>query len=85
MQNFGASYHIYLVGLTVHIYFISKAPLETTDSLGDGCTAGPVEFELPLQVVLYPDPRLRAKNKYINVFDEKLQLLVEEMFELMYK
>jgi hypothetical protein len=28
---------------------------------------------------------LRAKNKIINVFDEKLQQLVQEMFDIMYK
>jgi len=47
--------------------------------------AGPLEFELPLDVVLYPDPRLRAKNKLIKVFDDKLQQLVNEMFDIMYK
>ena len=47
--------------------------------------AGPLEFESPLEIVLYPDPRLRAKNKLINVFDEKLQQLVNEMFDIMYK
>ncbi|KAG0585177.1 hypothetical protein KC19_3G264500 [Ceratodon purpureus] len=47
--------------------------------------AGPLEFESPLDVILYPDPRLRAKNKFINVFDEKLQQLVNEMFDIMYK
>lgn len=36
-------------------------------------------------MVLYPDPRLRAKNKLIKVFDEKLQQLVDEMFDIMYK
>ncbi|CAM6096314.1 unnamed protein product [Calypogeia fissa] len=44
----------------------------------------PVEFESPLQIVLYPDPRLRKKNKRVTVFDEKLQQLVKEMFEIMY-
>ncbi len=57
---------------------------------GDLCfssvgAAGQIEYESPLQVVLYPDPRLRAKNKIINVFDEKLQQLVQEMFDIMYK
>ncbi|KAL3678199.1 hypothetical protein R1sor_021155 [Riccia sorocarpa] len=47
--------------------------------------SGPVEFESPLGVILYPDPRLRAKNKRITVFDEKLQALVAEMFDVMYK
>lgn len=47
--------------------------------------SGQIEYESPLQVVLYPDPRLRAKNKIINVFDEKLQQLVQEMFDIMYK
>ncbi|BBN12537.1 peptide deformylase [Marchantia polymorpha subsp. ruderalis] len=46
---------------------------------------GPVEFESPLGVILYPDPRLRKKNKKISVFDERLQELVTEMFDVMYK
>jgi peptide deformylase len=45
----------------------------------------PVEFESPLEIVLYPDPRLRNKNKRVTVFDEKLQQLVSEMFEVMYR
>ncbi|GLJ21638.1 hypothetical protein SUGI_0402900 [Cryptomeria japonica] len=44
-----------------------------------------IEYESPLQIVEYPDPRLRAKNKFINKFDEKLEKLVNEMFDLMYK
>ncbi|KAH9318827.1 hypothetical protein KI387_020596, partial [Taxus chinensis] len=44
-----------------------------------------LEYESPLEIVEYPDPRLRAKNKYIKKFDEKLQNLVDEMFDLMYR
>ncbi|CAI7873207.1 unnamed protein product, partial [Closterium sp. NIES-54] len=43
--------------------------------------AGPIAFESPLDIVLYPDPRLRAPNKRVNVFDESLQKLVAEMFD----
>ncbi|PKA57622.1 Peptide deformylase 1B, chloroplastic [Apostasia shenzhenica] len=42
-------------------------------------------FEAPLKIVEYPDPRLRAKNKRINTFDENLIKLAEEMFDVMYK
>lgn len=48
-------------------------------------SAGPLEFDSPLEVILYPDPRLRAKNKFIKVFDDKLQQLVNEMLDVMYK
>uniref|UniRef100_A0A0D6R891 Peptide deformylase n=2 Tax=Araucaria cunninghamii TaxID=56994 RepID=A0A0D6R891_ARACU len=44
-----------------------------------------LEYESPLEIIEYPDPRLRAKNKLINRFDEKLKQLVDEMFDLMYK
>ncbi|CAI5490756.1 unnamed protein product [Closterium sp. Naga37s-1] len=47
--------------------------------------AGPITFESPLDIVLYPDPRLRAPNKRVNVFDESLQKLVAEMFDVMYR
>ena len=44
-----------------------------------------LQFESPLKIVEYPDPRLRAKNKSIATFDENLKKLVEEMFDVMYK
>ncbi|CAI5982279.1 unnamed protein product [Closterium sp. NIES-64] len=47
--------------------------------------AGPISYESPLDIVLYPDPRLRAPNKRVNVFDESLQKLVAEMFDVMYR
>lgn len=47
--------------------------------------ASDLQYELPLKIVEYPDPRLRAKNKPINIFDEKLQQLADEMFDVMYK
>lgn len=46
--------------------------------------ASSLEYETPLKIVLYPDPRLRAKNKRIAVFDEKLEKFAKEMFEVMY-
>lgn len=46
--------------------------------------AGPISFDSPLGIVLYPDPRLRSPNKRINVFDESLQRLIKEMFDVMY-
>eukprot|EP00271_Cylindrocystis_brebissonii_P023165 TRINITY_DN9435_c0_g1_i1.p1 TRINITY_DN9435_c0_g1~~TRINITY_DN9435_c0_g1_i1.p1 ORF type:complete len:289 (+),score=43.53 TRINITY_DN9435_c0_g1_i1:299-1165(+) len=48
-------------------------------------SAEPVQFESPLQIVLYPDPRLRAKNKAVTVFDDRLRQLVTEMFDIMYR
>ncbi|GAV66566.1 Pep_deformylase domain-containing protein [Cephalotus follicularis] len=50
-------------------------------------TASPVDlhFEAPLKIVEYPDPMLREKNKRIDSFDEDLNKLVDEMFQLMYK
>ncbi|BFG26901.1 hypothetical protein CerSpe_131740 [Prunus speciosa] len=48
-------------------------------------TAADVEFETPLKIVEYPDPILRAKNKRIDSFDENLKILVDEMFDIMYK
>ncbi|KAK2973310.1 hypothetical protein RJ640_027953 [Escallonia rubra] len=42
-------------------------------------------FEAPLNIVEYPDPILRAKNKRIDTFDENLKKLVDEMFNVMYR
>lgn len=44
-----------------------------------------MQFEAPLTVVQYPDPILRAKNKRVGTFDENLKMLVDEMFDVMYK
>jgi hypothetical protein len=44
-----------------------------------------LEFESPLDIVLYPDPRLRAKNAAIRKFDSKLEALCKEMFDVMYR
>jgi peptide deformylase len=37
-----------------------------------------------MDIVLYPDPRLRAKNKAVDSFDESLATMVRGMFDLMY-
>ncbi|MBT5120915.1 MAG: peptide deformylase [Planctomycetes bacterium] len=38
-----------------------------------------------MDIILYPDPRLRARNQPITSFDAALAETAEEMFELMYK
>ena len=43
------------------------------------------KYDTPLKVLLYPDPRLRAKNKRITTFDEKLETFAREMFQVMYE
>ena len=40
---------------------------------------------MAMEIVLYPDPRLRAKNTLVNHFDEQLVAVAQEMFELMYE
>jgi len=44
-----------------------------------------LEYTLPLGIVEYPDPRLRAENAEVGVFDETVKTLATEMFEIMYK
>jgi peptide deformylase len=44
-----------------------------------------LEWKSPLQVVKYPDPRLRAVNAKIGVFDDSLAALAKEMLEIMYQ
>lgn len=44
-----------------------------------------LEWESPLSILKYPDPRLRAANAPIGVFDDTLRSLAEEMFVLMYE
>ncbi|CAL4962460.1 unnamed protein product [Urochloa decumbens] len=50
----------------------------------DFATAADLRFEPPLQVVKYPDPILRARNKRVNTFDTNLRTLADEMFDVMY-
>lgn len=38
-----------------------------------------------MDVVLYPDPRLRAKNAPVEVFDAELAATARAMFEVMYR
>ncbi|EFN57416.1 hypothetical protein CHLNCDRAFT_17300, partial [Chlorella variabilis] len=44
-----------------------------------------LEWQSPLAVLRYPDPRLRAPNARIGAFDDSLRRLAEEMFEVMYE
>ena len=43
-----------------------------------------LQWEQPLQIIKYPDPRLRAVNARIGKFDAKLEQLGKEMLEVMY-
>lgn len=44
-----------------------------------------LEFDAPLSIVMYPDPRLRAVNAKIGVFGEPVKRLAKEMFRVMYE
>lgn len=43
-----------------------------------------LEWQSPLSILKYPDPRLRAVNAKIGVFNETLLRLAKEMIEVMY-
>ena len=43
-----------------------------------------IEWQSPLSIIQYPDPRLRAVNGRVGAFDESLARLSREMFEVMY-
>ena len=49
------------------------------------CAVTELVWDRPLTILNYPDPRLRAPNAKISVFDERLQQLAAEMFDLMYE
>jgi peptide deformylase len=44
-----------------------------------------LEWQRPLQLIKYPDPRLRAPNAKIAVFDSSLMDLVADMITIMYQ
>uniref|UniRef100_A0A7R9YZE9 Peptide deformylase n=1 Tax=Chlamydomonas euryale TaxID=1486919 RepID=A0A7R9YZE9_9CHLO len=48
-------------------------------------TVTQLEWSSPLEIVKYPDPRLRAVNAKVGVFDESLLRLAKEMIEVMYQ
>jgi peptide deformylase len=50
-----------------------------------GAGAAALQFQTPLDVVLYPHPVLRAKNVPVREFNARLEALAEEMFHVMYK
>ncbi|KAG2448522.1 hypothetical protein HYH02_006413 [Chlamydomonas schloesseri] len=57
----------------------------TTAKLQEVPVVTKLEWTSPLQIIKYPDPRLRAVNAKINVFDESLMRLAKEMIEIMYQ
>ncbi|KAL1359097.1 hypothetical protein AAHE18_04G081800 [Arachis hypogaea] len=62
---------------------VSKIGFSATKD--EAASSGDIEFEAPLKIVQYPDPKLRAKNKRIVSFDDNLKSLAREMFDVMYK
>jgi hypothetical protein len=44
-----------------------------------------IEWQQPLQVLKYPDPRLRAVNARVGVFDDNLRELAKQMLQVMYE
>lgn len=43
-----------------------------------------LQWDRPLQIIKYPDPRLRAVNAKIGKFDSKVEQLGKELLEVMY-
>lgn len=62
-----------------------KADLQEDDKDNAIPSVSKLEWDSPLDIVRYPDPRLRAKNAKIAVFDESLKRLAAEMFDIMYR
>ncbi|XP_010675096.2 peptide deformylase 1B, chloroplastic/mitochondrial [Beta vulgaris subsp. vulgaris] len=65
------------------VHAMGKTTLSPKET--DFASSADLQFESPLKIVEYPDPRLRAKNKPIDKFDDNLKKLVSEMFDVMYK
>jgi len=47
--------------------------------------ADKIEWQEPLTIIKYPDPRLRAVNARVGVFNEDLKRLSHEMLKVMYE
>ncbi|PNX91911.1 peptide deformylase chloroplastic-like [Trifolium pratense] len=63
----------------------TKADFSAAAAQNNIASPADFEFEAPLKVLKYPDPKLRIKNKRIVTFDDDLKKLVHEMFDVMYK
>lgn len=48
------------------------------------CAVTELKWSKPLEIVKYPDPRLRAVNAKVGVFDASLMDLAKEMIQIMY-
>ena len=49
------------------------------------CAVTKLEWVSPLEIIKYPDPRLRAVNARIGVFDESLERLGRDLLDAMYQ
>ncbi|TMW98793.1 hypothetical protein EJD97_003489 [Solanum chilense] len=67
------------------VYAQARRVLSSKTKGDEIATPADLSFEVPLKIVEYPDPILRAKNKRIDKFDSNLKKLVDEMFDIMYK
>ncbi|WMV17555.1 hypothetical protein MTR67_010940 [Solanum verrucosum] len=67
------------------VYAQARRVLSSKTKGDEIATPADLSFEVPLKIVEYPDPILRAKNKRIDKFDANLKKLVDEMFDIMYK
>lgn len=61
----------------------AKAKAKAFGSRQKASTA--IEYESPLEVLLYPHPKLRAANLTVTDFDENLASFATELFEVMYE
>jgi len=58
--------------------------IEDVKANGSGMKGRSVTWTTPLRVRKYPEPCLRAKNAVVDTFDDALERLSREMFEVMY-
>ncbi|KAK9816196.1 hypothetical protein WJX74_000642 [Apatococcus lobatus] len=63
---------------------LAERKKESQSSASAAPVAGKLEWQSPLSIIRYPDPRLRAVNARIQRFDSQLKHLSDEMFEVMY-
>ena len=61
----------------------AKAKAKAFGSRQKASTA--IEYESPLEVLLYPHPKLRAANLTVTDFDDNLASFATELFEVMYE
>lgn len=67
-----------------HLIFLFSLSRKKKNTISQISAVTNIEWQAPLSIISYPDPRLRAVNGRVGAFDDRLAKLAREMFDVMY-